>query len=140
MKLLILCTGNSCRSQMAEGWFRKMAADMNLPLEVVSAGVEKHGLNPRAVQVMQEAGVPIGHHTSDLVDQYLNKGISHVITVCDSARERCPLFPEATHLVHHSFPDPARAGGSEAEVIRVFREVRDKIAVYAQNYLRQNFS
>ncbi len=135
-KILVLCTGNSCRSQMAEGWLRKLAADVGKNIEVVSAGVETHGLNPRAVQVMKEAGVPISHHKSELVDDFLNSGVSHVLTVCDNAKESCPVFPESVHLTHYTFPDPAKAKGDEETVLEHFREVRDLIRDYSTLYLK----
>lgn len=138
-KILVLCTGNSCRSQMAEGWLRHHAGLMNKAVEVVSAGVETHGLNPRAVKVMGEAGIDITAHTSDHIDQYLDAGVTHVITVCDSAAERCPIFPESVHLTHHSFTDPAGATGTEEEILTVFRNVRDKVSDYAKTYLEANF-
>ena len=132
MKLLILCTGNSCRSQMAEGFFRKYAGDR---LEVYSAGVEAHGLNPRAVKVMSEIGIDISGQTSNLVTEYLGKGIDKVITVCDSAAQLCPAFPEDTEVTHHSFRDPWRATGTEEEILKEFREVRDQIGAYAQEWV-----
>ena len=137
MKILVLCTGNSCRSQMAEGYLRAEAASMGLSIEVVSAGVETHGLNPRAVMVMGEAGLDISQHTSDHVDQFLGTGVTHVITVCDNARESCPMFPEETHLTHHTFPDPAGASGSEEEIMTSFRHTRDLIAAYCRQYLNE---
>lgn len=134
-KVLVLCTGNSCRSQMAHGWLNKFAADQGKEIEVVSAGIETHGLNPRAVQVMAEAGVPIDHHNSELIDMHLNTGITHAITVCDNAKESCPIFPEQVNLVHHSFNDPAGAAGTEEEILTVFRTVRDEIRDYCENYV-----
>ena len=133
-RLLILCTGNSCRSQIAEGWFRQYAGDA---LEVRSAGVEAHGLNPRAVKVMAEAGVDISAQTSNVIDDYDGERFDYVITVCDSARERCPWFPAEAELIHHSFPDPADATGSEEEILDVFRETRDRIREYAELFVRE---
>ncbi|MCB0713205.1 MAG: arsenate reductase ArsC [Ignavibacteriae bacterium] len=130
-RILILCTGNSCRSQMAEGWFRHIAGDR---LEVYSAGVEAHGLNPRAVKVMGEIGIDISGQTSNLVDDYRDVDFHYVITVCDSARERCPWFPSNAEKIHHSFPDPADATGSEEEILDVFRSVRDHIGQYAEEF------
>jgi arsenate reductase (thioredoxin) len=124
MKILVLCTGNSCRSQMAEGILRHLAVEGQ---EVFSAGIEAHGLNPLAVKVMAEIGLDISQQSSDLVGQYLGIGITHVITVCDNAAAHCPHFPEHVVRSHFSFPDPAKAVGSEAERLPAFREVRDQI-------------
>lgn len=134
VRILVLCTGNSCRSQMAEGYFRHFGGPR---LEVFSAGVEAHGLNPRAVQVMGEDGVDISGHTSDTVDKYADQTFDYVITVCDSARERCPWFPARIQRLHHSFPDPAQATGTEEEVMAAFRRVRDEIKAFVQEFLRK---
>lgn len=131
-RILVLCTGNSCRSQMAEGWFRYFGKDA---VEVKSAGVEVHGLNPLAVKVMEEAGIDISHQTSDNVDQYLDQPFDYVITVCDNARERCPYFPSKAKKIHHNFNDPARATGTEAERLVSFRKVRDQIRDFCSNFL-----
>jgi arsenate reductase len=133
-RLLILCTGNSCRSQIAEGWFRQYAGDA---LEVRSAGIEAHGLNPRAVKVMAEAGVDISAQTSNVIDDYDGERFDYVITVCDSARERCPWFPAAAELIHPSFPDPADATGEEERILDVFRETRDRIREYAEMFVTE---
>ena len=129
MRILVLCTGNSCRSQMAEGWLRHFAGDR---AEVDSAGVETHGVNPRAVEVMREAGVDLSSHTSDHIDAYRGQDFDLVLTVCDSARERCPYFPADAERLHHSFPDPAQATGTEEEILDSFRSVRDAIRDYAE--------
>ena len=135
MKLLVLCTGNSCRSQMAEGFMRHYAQFHHADIEVVSAGVETHGLNPRAVQVMSEAGVDISNHQSELVDDYLNTGITHLFTVCDHANETCPTFPERVAHIHHSFPDPAKATGTEEEILTSFRATRDQVDAFCKGYI-----
>ncbi|MFN2371738.1 MAG: arsenate reductase ArsC [Candidatus Krumholzibacteriia bacterium] len=127
LKILFLCTGNSCRSQMAEGWARALKADV---LEAWSAGVETHGLNPRAVQVMAEAGVDIAHHRSELVDDLMDVGFDVVVTVCDNAHESCPVFPGRARIVHRGFDDPprlARDAATEAEALAPYRRVRDEI-------------
>lgn len=137
LRILVLCTGNSCRSQMAEGWLRHFAGPR---AEVFSAGVEAHGVNPRAVQVMREAGVDISGHTSDLVDRYRGQPFDVVLTVCDSARERCPYFPAGAERLHHSFPDPAAATGSEEEILDAFRTVRDAIRDYARAFAAERLA
>ncbi len=135
IKILVLCTGNSCRSQMAEGFLRHYINKNSIDASVVSAGVETHGLNPRAVLVMGEAGIDISHHTSDLVDQYLGTGITHLFTVCDHAKESCPVFPEQVIQTHHSFSDPAKATGSEDEILSSFRSTRDEIDRFCETYI-----
>ncbi|MBZ0207875.1 MAG: arsenate reductase ArsC [Flavobacteriales bacterium] len=132
-RVLILCTGNSCRSQMAEGYLRHFAGRR---AEVRSGGVEAHGLNPRAVAVMAEDGVDISGGTSDLVDAWQHVPFDHVITVCDSARERCPWFPSNAQHWHHDFPDPAKTTGDEAEIMAEFRRVRDLIKAYCAEFAK----
>ncbi|MDX1530513.1 MAG: arsenate reductase ArsC [Rhodothermales bacterium] len=134
-RILVLCTGNSCRSQMAEGWLRRFAGDR---AAVFSAGVETHGVNPKAVRVMAEAGVDLSGHTSDHVDAYRGQPFDHVVTVCDSARERCPWFPTEAQQHHRSFPDPARARGSEEEVLEAFRAVRDAVRDWARAFVAEH--
>ena len=126
LRILVLCTGNSCRSQMLHGYLAREPA-----FDVASAGVDPHGLNPRAVAAMAEAGVDISGHTSNHVNDYLGQPFDLVVTVCDDARERCPLLPGAKRLLHRSFGDPARATGSEAEIAAEFRRVRDHLAAFA---------
>lgn len=126
-KILVLCTGNSCRSQIAEGYLRLFAAGR---ADIYSAGIETHGVNPRAVQVMMEDGVDISAHTSNHIDEYRHLDFDLVLTVCDHAREQCPYFPTTAQKVHHNFPDPAKAKGTEAEIMAEFRVVRDEIRGY----------
>jgi arsenate reductase len=125
VKVLFLCTGNSARSQMAEGYLRHAAGDRFEPL---SAGIEPKGLNPVAVEVMGEIGIDISQHKSKDVVTLLGQAIPYVVTVCDNARERCPIFPRTYKFLHWSFDDPAAAGGSREEKLAVFRRVRDEIA------------
>ena len=127
MRVLVLCTGNSCRSQMLHGFLKGHSH-----LDVYSAGVETHGLNPNAVKVMAEAGVDISDHTSNNVKEYMDLQFQLVVTVCDNARERCPIFPGGTRMIHRSFEDPARAAGTEQERLAVFRSVRDEIRLFAE--------
>ncbi len=133
-KILVLCTGNSCRSQIAEGYLRHFAGDR---AEVYSAGVETHGVNPRAIAIMAEDGLDISHHTSNHVDEYADVDFDFVITVCDNARERCPYFPTRAEKLHHNFPDPAKATGTEEEVMAEFRRVRGMVKDYAQDFVEQ---
>lgn len=132
VKILFLCTGNSCRSQMAEGWARHLKSDM---IEAYSAGIEKHGLNPRAVKVMAEAGVDISGHRSKLLDSLKGVTFDYVITVCDNAHEACPLFPGKTRVVHAGFDDPPRLAQSaktEEEALGHYRRVRDEIRTFVE--------
>lgn len=132
IKVLFLCTGNSCRSQMAEGWTRHLKGGR---IDVLSAGVETHGVNPYAVRVMAEAGVDISHHSSTDVQDLLNVPFDYVITLCDDARESCPVFPRPVKKVHERFDDPpylARSAASEDERLKIYRRVRDEIRAYVE--------
>lgn len=133
--ILILCTGNSCRSQMAEGYLQHFAGT---DARVRSAGIETHGVNPRAIQVMREDGIDISHHTSNNVDEYLDIPFDYVITVCDHANEVCPVFPSNAKKLHHNFPDPAKAKGSEEEILNAFRNVRDEIKQWCFSFYSEN--
>ena len=124
-KVLFLCTGNSARSQMAEGYLRHVAGDQFEPL---SAGIEPKGLNPLAVEAMQEIGIDISDQKSKEVVSLLGQYIPYIITVCDNARERCPIFPRMYKFLHWSFDDPAAVQGTHDEKLTVFRRVRDEIA------------
>lgn len=131
--ILVLCTGNSTRSQMAHGYLQHFAGDR---AEVLSAGVETHGLNPKAVQVMAEDGIDISHHTSNHVDEYQTRNIDFVITVCDSASERCPVWIGRTHRTHYNFEDPSKATGTPEEVMESYRRVRDQIKAFSQDFVK----
>ena len=134
-KILVLCTGNSCRSQIAEGYLRHFAGEK---AEVWSAGVETHGVNPRAIAIMSEDGIDISHHTSNNLNEYAAINFDFVITVCDNAKERCPFFPTDAKIYHQNFPDPAKAGGPEDEVKLAFRQVRDQIKEYSRQFVAGN--
>ena len=123
-KVLFLCTGNSARSQMAEGYLRHVAGNEFEPL---SAGIEPKGLNPLAVEAMKEIGIDISHQTSKDVREFLGQTIPYVITVCDNAKQQCPIFPRTYKFLHWSLEDPAEATGSHEEKLAVFRRVRDEI-------------
>lgn len=132
LKVLFLCTGNSCRSQMAEGFTRALKADQ---IEAFSAGVEPHGLNPLAVKAMGEAGVDISRHRSKHVNDLKDVNFDYVVTVCDDANEACPIFPGKTQVVHVGFDDPprlAKDAKSEEEAMRHYRRVRDQIKSFVQ--------
>lgn len=136
-KILVLCTGNSCRSQMAEGYLRFFAGDK---VKVYSAGIETHGVNPRAILTMKEDGIDISGHTSNNISEYVGIDFDYVITVCDHAKERCPVFPSAARKFHHNFPDPAKALGTEAEIMKQFAAVRDEIKDFSRRFIEQYVS
>ena len=132
LKVLFLCTGNSCRSQMAEGFLRHLAGDR---FDVASVGTHPAGLNPDAVEAMREIGIDISHHRSKGIGEVIGQRFDHVITVCDRAKESCPIFPEASALDHWPIEDPAAARGSSEERKAVFRLVRDEIAQRIRRFL-----
>jgi arsenate reductase len=136
-KILILCTGNSCRSQMAHGYLAAMGGDK---VEVYSAGVETHGVNPKAIAIMAEDDIDISGHTSNHVDEYRNIDFDFVITVCDHAKERCPWFPTTAVLFHENFPDPAKATGTEEEVQKAFEHTRNLIKSYCLAFLQKQLN
>lgn len=129
-RILILCTGNSARSQMAEGLLRHDAGDR---FEVFSAGTKPSQVRPEAIAAMRELGIDISGHRSKSVDEFIGEQFDYVLTVCDNAKESCPIFPGKTVAIHHNFEDPAAMRGSEEERFAVFRRVRDKI----RDYLRE---
>lgn len=134
-KILVLCTGNSCRSQIAQGYLQYFAGDK---AKVYSAGVETHGVNPKAIATMQEDDIDISNHTSDNINKYRNIAFDFVITVCDNAKERCPFFPTTAKKFHQNFPDPAKAMGSGEEVMQQFRQVRQQIKDYCRRFVTEN--
>ena len=131
-RVLILCTGNSCRSQMAEGLLRNLAGDR---FEAFSAGTQPTQVNPRAIKAMNELGIDISNHRSQSVENFLEQEFDTVITVCDTARETFPVFPNSKASLHWSFEDPAAATGSEEEIMSVFRKVRDRIKERLQEFV-----
>jgi len=133
--VLVLCTGNSCRSQIAEGYLRHFAGST---ANIYSAGIKTHGVNPRAIEIMKRDGVDISNHTSNNINEYLEIPFDFVITVCDNAKESCPYFPTQAVKLHYNFPDPAKASGTEEEIMEQFREVREMIRKYIQNFVNEN--
>lgn len=131
IKILVLCTGNSCRSQIAQGYLQHFFGEK---AKVYSAGIETHGVNPKAILVMNEDGVDIWHHTSNHVDEYSHIAFHYVITVCDNAKESCPFFPGKAEKFHHNFHDPAKATGSDEEILDEFRRVRNMIKEYCREF------
>jgi arsenate reductase (thioredoxin) len=133
LKVLFLCTGNSCRSQMAEGWARRLKSDC---IEAYSAGIETHGMNPNVVEVMDEAGVDISSQRSKHLDELRDIEFDYVVTVCGRANESCPVFPGTTKVVHVGFDDPpqmAREYHSDSEKLDCYRRVRDEIRGFVES-------
>ena len=133
--ILVLCTGNSCRSQIAEGYLRYFAKEK---ARIYSAGIETHGLNPQAVETMMEDGIDISNHTSNHIDEYANIVFDLIITVCDNAKENCPYFPSRAIKIHHNFPDPSKFIGNDADKISEFRRVREMIKSFSEEVIATN--
>ncbi len=134
-KILVLCTGNSCRSQIAEGYLRHFSGNK---AQIYSAGVETHGVNPKAIASMKEDGIDISNHTSNNIEEYRNIDFDIVITVCDNAKERCPFFSTKAQKFHYNFSDPAKAVGTDEEIIEAFRKVRNQIKAYCKQFVVEN--
>ncbi|MFC1584286.1 arsenate reductase ArsC [Fibrobacterota bacterium] len=132
MRILVLCTGNSCRSQMTQGFL-----EQHTGIDAYSAGVSIHRVHPGAIKVMREKGIDISHHTSNHVDEYLGLDFDLVITVCDNANEKCPVFPARTRRIHKNFPDPVRAKGSKEEILSQFRRTRDMIKSFCDELVAE---
>jgi arsenate reductase len=132
-KILVLCTGNSCRSQIAHGYLNYFAGN---ELDVYSAGIEVHGVNPRAIAIMKEDGIDISMHTSNNILEYAGQQFDFVLTVCDNARENCPYFPANVKTLHRNFPDPAKTKGNEEEIMANFRMVRNEIRKYISAFIK----
>ena len=132
--ILVLCTGNSCRSQIAHGFLASMTAGK---ANVYSAGVETHGVNAKAIATMKEIGIDISTHTSNNITEYVGIDFDYVITVCDNAKERCPYFPTKAVKLHYNFPDPAKAIGTDDEINEQFRAVRSLIKDYCEQFVNE---
>ena len=134
--ILVLCTGNSCRSQMAHGYLERLAEGK---ANIYSAGIETHGLNPGAVATMKADGIDISHHTSNHVDEYALIEFDFIITVCDHANENCPFIPSKNAIrTHHNFSDPSKVVGTELEVTNAFVQTREEIKEYCKNFIQEN--
>ncbi|OBW60488.1 arsenate reductase (thioredoxin) [Solibacillus silvestris] len=130
--LYFLCTGNSCRSQMADGWAQKLLPEN---WEVYSAGIETHGVNPNAIKAMNEVGIDISHHTSDLINQDILNKATLVVTLCGDAADKCPMTPPGVRREHWGFEDPAKATGTEEEKWAIFQQVRDAIGARIEQFV-----
>ena len=133
MNILFLCTGNSCRSQMAEGWARDLGG---VRVDVQSAGIEAHGKNPRAIAVMADAGIDISGQESTIVDDAMLEQADIVVTVCGHADEQCPILPPGVQKIHWPLTDPAKARGTEEQIIHAFRETRDEVEYRVRDMLK----
>lgn len=132
--LYFLCTGNSCRSQMADGWAQKYLPE---DWEVYSAGIETHGVNPNAIKAMNEVGIDISHHTSDLINPEILNKATLVVTLCGDAADKCPMTPPGVRREHWGFEDPAKATGTEEEKWAVFQQVRDAIGARIEQFVNE---
>lgn len=137
--ILVICTGNSCRSQIAEGYLKFFKKNLNISVNIYSAGVRAEGVNKRAIEIMSKDNIDISNHSSNTIDEYLNKEITHVITVCDHANESCPVFLKKTHFTHHNFKDPSKVKGGELEIEEAFIKCRNEIKTFSERYLKKHF-
>ena len=135
-KVLILCTGNSCRSQMAEGFLSSFSKET----KVYSAGTKPEKVNPLAIKVMAKIGIDISENSSNHADEYANIDFDYVFTVCDNAKEICPIYPHAKQLIHHSFLDPADAQGTEEQQLKVYAEVRNQLRNYFKSFFEEKLN
>ena len=137
--ILVICAGNSCRSQITEGYLKFYKNKLNISANIYSAGIRAEGVNQRAIEIMSKDNIDISSHSSNTIDEYLNKDISHVITVCDHANESCPIYFKKTHFTHHNFVDPSKISGSELEIEKAFLKCRDEIKIFSEQYLKKHF-
>ena len=134
-QVLVLCTGNSCRSQIAHGYLKHFYGDR---ANVYSAGVETHGVNPKAIDIMMEDNIDISQHTSNNILEYKDIPFDYVITVCDHAQEVCPYFTSKATLFHHNFPDPSKLKGTQEEIHTEFVRVREMIKAYCEQFVKEH--
>jgi arsenate reductase (thioredoxin) len=134
--VLVLCTGNSCRSQMAHGYLENLTDSSKV--KIYSAGVETHGVNPKAIAIMKEDDIEISNNSSNNVNEYLDIDFDFVITVCDNAQEKCPIFPSKAVKIHYDFPDPAATEGTEDEIYFQFLTVREMIKMFCEDFVEEN--
>tara|TARA_B100001287_G_scaffold137918_1_gene116131 strand:- start:2848 stop:3288 length:441 start_codon:yes stop_codon:yes gene_type:complete len=138
--VLVICTGNSCRSQMAEGYLKYFIEKMNMDINIYSAGVKAEGLNPKAISTMLEDNIDISNHTSNRIEEFLHKNISHLITVCDHAHENCPIYLKKCNATHHNFTDPSKITGDKKTIDLAYKKCREEIKAFTKDYLKNNFS
>ena len=137
INVLVICTGNSCRSQMAEGYLKYFSKQLNINSNVYSAGLRAEGINKKAIDIMAKDGIDISNHTSNSLEEYKNTEISHVITVCDHANESCPVYLKKVNLTHKNFSDPSKVIGNELEIQEAFEKCREEIKSFTLSYLKK---
>ena len=137
INILVICTGNSCRSQMAEGYLKYFSKQLNINSNVYSAGIRAEGINKKAIDIMAKDGIDISNHTSNSLEEYKNTEISHVITVCDHANESCPVYLKKVNLTHQNFSDPSKLTGNEFEIQEAFEKCREEIKSFTLSYLKK---
>ena len=137
INILVICTGNSCRSQMAEGYLKYFSKQLNINSNVYSAGLRAEGINKKAIDIMAKDGIDISNHTSNSLEEYKNTEISHVITVCDHANESCPVYLKKVNLTHKNFSDPSKVIGNELEIQEAFEKCREEIKSFTFSYLKK---
>jgi arsenate reductase (thioredoxin) len=137
LNILVICTGNSCRSQIAEGYLKYFGKQLNINTNVYSAGIRAEGINKKAIEIMAKDGIDISKHTSNTIEEYKNTEISHVITVCDHANESCPVYLKKVNLTHENFTDPSKVIGNEFEIQDAFKKCREEIKSFTFSYLKK---
>ena len=136
--ILILCTGNSCRSQIAHGWLSYFTGGTS---NIYSAGIETHGVNPKAIAIMSEEGVDLSNHTSNIIDEYDSIDFDFIITVCDHAAEKCPVIPsKKAKRIHHNFSDPSKLKKTDEEIDEAFRVTREEIKLFCKDFVKSNLN
>jgi arsenate reductase len=137
INILVICTGNSCRSQIAEGYLRYFSKQLKINSNVYSAGIRAEGINKKAIEIMAKDGIDISNHTSNTLEEYKNTEISHVITVCDHANESCPVYLKKVNLTHQNFLDPSKFIGNEFEIQNAFEKCREEIKSFTFSFLKK---
>ena len=137
INILVICTGNSCRSQIAEGYLRYFSKQLKINTNVYSAGIRAEGINKKAIEIMSQDGIDISNHTSNTLEEYTNTEISHVITVCDHANESCPVYLKKGNLTHKNFTDPSKVIGNEVEIQNAFEKCREEIKSFTLSFLKK---
>ena len=137
INILVICTGNSCRSQIAEGYLRYFSKQLKINTNVYSAGIRAEGINKKAIEIMSQDGIDISNHTSNTLEEYTNTEISHVITVCDHANESCPVYLKKVNLTHKNFTDPSKVIGNKFEIQNAFEKCREEIKSFTLSFLKK---
>tara|TARA_B110001452_G_scaffold79970_1_gene65395 strand:- start:801 stop:1226 length:426 start_codon:yes stop_codon:yes gene_type:complete len=137
INILVICTGNSCRSQIAEGYLKYFSKQLNMNTNVYSAGIRAEGINKKAMEIMAKDGIDISNHTSNTLEEYKNTEISHLITVCDHANESCPVYLKKVNLTHQNFSDPSKVTGNEFEIQNAFEKCREEIKSFTFAFLKK---